>query len=314
MSKEAIVSKAKPRKQQLIWQDKVYYALIALIVAFVLAVTLYPLYIVVIASVSEPAMVGTGQVTLYPKGFHLSGYKNLLNNVGLIRAYVNSVFYVVVSVVLGVAINMMAGFAMSRKYPGKKFLNLVMVIPMFFSGGLIPLYLCVRDYGLLDTYTVLIITGVGGVWNAMLVRTYITSTIPESLYEAAVLDGANPMQYFLKVIVPLSGTIMGVLCVYIAVGKWNDYWGALIYIRDRAKLPLQNILREMLASLNPSQEQLLEMISQGAEEYENQLERQNAAETAKYCLIMVSTIPAVILYLCMQKFFVKGVMVGSLKG
>ena len=158
---------------------------------------------------------------------------------------------------------------------------------------------------------VCVLMGCVSVWNVMLARTYITSTIPEALYEAANLDGASQIQYFLRIVMPLSGTIIGVLAVYYGVAKWNDYWTGLIYINRRELLPLQTILKEILASLESSRELLMSMVSDTAE---SDAELLNRAQIAKYCIIVVSTLPAVILYLCMQKFFVKGVMIGSIKG
>ena len=153
--------------------------------------------------------------------------------------------------------------------------------------------------------------GCVSVWNVMVARTYITSTIPEALYEAANLDGASQLQYFVRIVIPLSGTIIAVLSVYYGVAKWNDYWTGLIYLQTRSLLPLQTILKEILASLESSRELLMSMVSDTAAQ---DAELLNRAQIAKYCIIVVSTAPAVVLYLCMQKFFVKGVMIGSVKG
>lgn len=169
----------------------------------------------------------------------------------------------------------------------------------------------VYTIGLYNKAWICILMGCVSVWNIMLARTYIKTTIPDALYEAANLDGASQIQYFLQIVLPLSGTIIGVLAVYYGVAKWNDYWTGLVYINKRELLPLQTILKETLASLQSSRELLMSMVSDSAD---SDAELLNRAQIAKYCIIVVSTVPAVVLYLCMQKFFVKGVMIGSIKG
>lgn len=301
----------KPSRQKDIWQDKVFNVVIAILVALILIITLYPLYLVLICSVSDANLVTTGQVTLYPKGLTMMGYNAVLENKEIWRSYANSIFYTLTGTVLSLIVTMGAAFTLSRKFPGKKLISFLFAFTMFFNGGMIPTFLTVRDIGLYNNPWVCVLMGCVSVWNVMLARTYITSTIPEALYEAANLDGASQIQYFLRIVIPLSGTIIGVLAVYYGVAKWNDYWTGLIYLNNRQFLPLQTILKEILASLEASRELLMSMVSDTAESDAELLER---AQIAKYCIIVVSTVPAVVLYLCMQKFFVKGVMIGSIKG
>lgn len=301
----------KPSRQKDIWQDKVFNVVIAILVALILIITLYPLYLVLICSVSDANLVTTGQVTLYPKGLTMMGYNAVLENKEIWRSYANSIFYTLTGTVLSLIVTMGAAFTLSRKFPGKKLISFLFAFTMFFNGGMIPTFLTVRDIGLYNNPWVCVLMGCVSVWNVMLARTYITSTIPEALYEAANLDGASQIQYFLQIVIPLSGTIIGVLAVYYGVAKWNDYWTGLIYLNNRQFLPLQTILKEILASLEASRELLMSMVSDTAESDAELLER---AQIAKYCIIVVSTVPAVVLYLCMQKFFVKGVMIGSIKG
>lgn len=304
-------AKIKPARQQEIWQDKVFNAVIMLLTIIMLAITLYPLYLVLICSVSDATLVTTGQVTLYPKGFTLDGYATVLKNNEIWRSYLNSILYTVGGTVISLAVTMGAAFTLSRKFPGKKLISFVFAFTMFFNGGLIPTFLTMRDVGLYNTPWVCVLMGCVSVWNVMLARTYITSTIPDALYEAANLDGASQIQYFFRIVLPLSGTIIGVLSVYYGVGKWNDYWTGLIYLNKRGLLPLQTILKETLASLESSRDLLMSMVNDTAEQDAQLL---NRAQVAKYCIIVVSTAPAVVLYLFMQKFFVKGVMIGSIKG
>ena len=184
---------------------------------------------------------------------------------------------------------------------------------MFFSGGLIPIFLNVRDLGLYNTRTVMILMNLVSVWNLMVARTYIQTTIPEDLYEAAVIDGANHFTYFFKCVLPLSGTIVAVLSVYYGVARWNDYFTALVMLRDRSLYPLQRILREILASLTStgSSDTFFAAYADNLGGLQAALRK---AEVAKYCCIVVATVPAVFLYIFMQKYFVKGVMIGSVKG
>ena len=184
---------------------------------------------------------------------------------------------------------------------------------MFFSGGLIPTFLMMRSLGLYNTRTLMILINCVSVWNLMVSRTYIKTTIPNDLYEAAMLDGASPIRYFVRIVLPLSGTLIAVLSVYYGVARWNDYFTALVYLRDRSKLPLQTILREILATLQTSTSSDM-FFSAYSNDVQGMTQAIRKAQVAKYCCIVVSTAPAVVLYVFMQKYFVKGIMIGSLKG
>ena len=308
---EAINLASRPRKQQIIWQDRVFNAVILALTVLILLIMLYPLYLVLICSVSDATLVTSGQVTLYPKGLTFEGYNAVFKNADIWRSYLNSIIYTLGGTVIALGVTMGAAFTLSRKFPGKKLLSFLFAFTMFFNGGMIPTFLTVRDVGLYNNPWICVLMGVVNVWNVMLARTYITTTIPEALYEAATLDGATQVQYFVRIVLPLCGTIIAVLSVYYGVDKWNDYWTGLLYLNTRAYLPLQTILKETLASLESSRELLMSMVSDTAAQ---DAELLNRAQIAKYCIIVVSTVPAVVLYLCMQKFFVKGVMIGSIKG
>ncbi len=279
----------------------------------VLFLTLYPLWLVLIASVSDPDAVLAGEVFLWPKDFSTMGYEAVFQYSELWTSYLNSVFYTVVGSALSVIISLAAAYALSRKFKGKAFVNFLITFTMFFSGGLIPIFLNVRDLGLYNTRTVMILINLVSVWNLMVARTYIQSTIPNDLYEAAVMDGADHFTYFFRCVLPLSGTIVAVLSVYYGVARWNDYFTGLVFIRNRSYLPLQTILREILASLSISGSSDT-FFAAYADNLGGLQEAMRKAEVAKYCCIVVSTVPAVVLYIFMQKYFVKGVMIGSLKG
>lgn len=279
----------------------------------VLFITLYPLWLIIIASVSNPDAVLAGEVIWWPKGFSWMGYEAVFQYDELWSSYANSVFYTVAGSALSVVITLAAAYSLSHKFAGKKLVNLAITFTMFFSGGLIPIFLNIRDLGLYNTREVMILMNLVSVWNLMVARTYIQTSIPHELYEAAVMDGSNHFTYFLKCVLPLSGTIIAVLSVYYGVARWNDYFTGLVFLRNRAYLPLQTILREILASLSISGNSE-SFFAAYADNLGGLQEAMRKAEVAKYCCIVVSTVPAVILYIFMQKYFVKGVMIGSLKG
>ena len=302
---------AKKHRQKELGADLLFNVTVIVITLVTLGIVLYPLYLIIICSFSDPALVASGKVTLYPRGITWSGYIAVFKNSELWHSFLNSVIYTVSGTLLSLAVTMGAAFNLYRKFPGKVLISFLFTFTMFFNGGLIPTFMTVRDLHLYNTPWICILMGCISVWNLMLARTYIKNTIPEALYEAAELDGANQLQYFLYVVLPLSGTIIAVLSVYYGVGKWNDYWTGLIYIQKRSLLPLQTILKNLLASLESSRDLLMSMVNDTGEQ---DAELLNRAQIAKYCIIVVSTVPAVMLYLCMQKFFVKGVMIGSVKG
>jgi putative aldouronate transport system permease protein len=273
---------------------------------------MYPLWLVIIASVSDPDAVLAGKVTFWPVGFSLSGYVGIFQSDQLLRSYFNSIVYTVTGTFVSVFVTMMGAYALSRNFAGKGAVNFFIIFTMFFNGGLIPSYLINKSLGLNNNPLVMIVLGVVSVWNLMIARTYINTNVPGELYDAAVTDGANHFVFFFKVVLPLSGTIMAVLCVYCGVARWNDYFTALVYIRDRKLLPLQTILREIVASLNSTAASMIEDADKMDTINVAAIKRQ--AEVAKYCSIVVSTAPAVMLYMFMQKYFVKGVLIGSLKG
>ena len=301
---------AGPLRQKKIWQDRVFNFVNLVLVLAVLIIMVYPLYLVVISSISDANLVSLGKVTLYPRGITFDGYKAMFSKSTIWRSYMNSVVYTLAGTLISLVVTMGAAFTLSRKFPGRRILSLIFVFTMFFNGGLVPTFLVMRDVGLYNNPWICILMGCVSVWNVMLARTYITSTIPETLYEAAILDGASNLKYFLNIILPLSGTIIAVLSVYYGVDRWNDYWTGLVYITKKEYLPLQTVLKDILASLQTS----TELTSMAGEAADNAAEILQRAQLAKYCVIVISTVPAVFLYLCMQKFFVKGVMIGSIKG
>lgn len=293
--------------------NRFFYLFNSIFWILVMFVILYPLFLVCIASVSDPDAIVRGEVIWHPVDFSLIGYKAVLGYAELWSSYGNSIFYTGVGICISIVVTLAAAYALSRKkFPGKSAINLYFVITMFFNGGLIPTFLVMKDIGLYNTRWVMILMGCASVWNLMVARTYIQSSIPEELYEAAMLDGATHFQYFARVILPLSKTIIAVLAVYYGVAKWNDYFTGLVYLRDRSLLPLQTVLREILATLQVDMtgDYMMTMADSAA----SLQEAVRIANVSKYCIIVVATGPVVILYALMQKYFEKGVMIGSLKG
>ena len=294
-------------------KDRIFNGINLCFWILVLFIVLYPMWLILIASVSDPDAVLQARVLIWPVDFSLMGYEAVFQYKELWGSYLNSIFYTVAGSALSVVVTLAAAYALSRKFAGKKAVNLAITFTMFFSGGLIPIFLNIRDLGLYNTRTVMILMNLVSVWNLMVARTYIQTSIPNDLYEAAVIDGADHFTYFFKCILPLSGTIVAVLAVYYGVARWNDYFTGLVMLRDRNLYPLQLVLREILASLTSTGSSDT-FFAAYADNLGGLQEALRKAEVAKYCCIVVSTVPAVLLYVFMQKYFVKGVMIGSLKG
>ena len=299
-------------KKEISLSNRVFHIFNTIVWIVVMFLIVYPLYLVIIASVSDPDAIIRGEVIWHPVKFSLVGYKAVFKNGELLRSYGNSIIYTFLSVIISIGVTLAAAYTLSRpKFKGKALINLFFVFTMFFNGGLIPTFLVMRDIHLYNSPLIMILMGCVSVWNLMVARTYIQSSIPHELYEAAMLDGASHFQYFFKIVLPLCKTIVAVLAVYYGVAKWNDYFTGLVYLRDRSLLPLQTILREILATLQVDKSSYMMTMADNAE---SMAEAMRVANVVKYCVIVVATGPVVILYGFMQKYFEKGVMIGSLKG
>lgn len=293
--------------------NRLFYLVNAIFWIVVMFIVVYPLYLVCIASVSDPDAIMQGEVIWHPVDFSLVGYEAVLGYTELWSSYINSFIYTGVGIAISIFVTLAAAYALSRpRFAGKGVINFYFVLTMFFNGGLIPTFLIMKDIGLYNTRWIMILMGCVSVWNLMVARTYIQNSIPEELYEAAMLDGATHFQYFGKVVLPLSKTIMAVLAVYYGVAKWNDYFTGLVYLRNRKLLPLQTVLREILATLQV--DMTSDYWATMTDSMESMQEALRVANVSKYCIIVIATGPVVILYAFMQKYFEKGVMIGSLKG
>lgn len=289
--------------------DKIFYTINGIILLFLIFIVAYPLYFIIVASFSDPSMVGTGQVWFWPKGFNLEGYKKILEYEMIWVGYRNTIIYTIFGTAINVAITVMAAYPLSRKdLVGRSFFMGLFTFTMYFGGGLIPSYLLVQKLGLVNNPLVLIILGSVSVWNLIITRTFFQSTIPDELFEAASIDGCGNGRFFFQMVLPLSKAIIAVMVVYYAVGHWNSFFNALIYINNRKYKPLQLVLRDILTS----QQQLMQEMNQGMEK--DMAENTMIAESIKYGIIIVSSLPIMTVYPFAQKYFVKGVMIGSLKG
>lgn len=305
--------KKKISKTRLSHSNKLFHIFNGILWTIIMFLILYPLYLVIIASFSSPDAIVKGQVIWRPIDFSTIGYEAVFQYKELVSSYGNSLFYTFSSVILSIYITMAAAYALSRPtFPGKNFFSFLFVFTMFFGGGLIPTFLVMRDLGLYNTRYIMILMGCVSVWNLMVARTYIQTSIPHELYEASMLDGASHFDYFFRCVLPLSKAIIAVLIVYYGVSKWNDYFTGLVYLKDRSLLPLQTVLREILATLqvDKSSDYMMSVSENAA----SMAEAVRTANVAKYCIIVVATGPVVALYAVLQKYFEKGVMVGSLKG
>lgn len=287
--------------------DKIFLTLIYVFLTMAALIVLLPLMYVVSASFSSPSAVANGDVLLWPVEPTLMGYKAVFRDQRIMTGFLNSLCYLIFGTALNLAMTMMAAFPLSRReFYGRKVVTAIFVFTMYFSGGLVPSYLLIKNLGLLDTRLALIIPVAMSVWNVIIARTYLQTTIPDALFEAATLDGCGEIKFFLRIVIPLSKPILAVLALYYGVGHWNSYFNAMMYLKSPELYPLQLILRDilLLGNIDPT------TITDAAA-----LEQmQGLSNLLKYSVIVVASVPMMCIYPFVQKYFVKGVMIGSLKG
>lgn len=295
-------------------EDRVFGVINSILLILFSVITLYPLLFVVSASVSDPVAVSAGKMILWPVGLTLRGYQYILQYAEIWTGYANTLFYTFVGTIINLAVTLTCAYGLSRRdVPGNGIVMTLFLITMYIGGGLIPNYMNLRMLGLINTRWVLLLPGAVSTYNLIVSRTFFSSTIPWELHEAAFLDGCSDFKLFTKVVLPLSAPIVVVMALYYGVGHWNSYFGAMIYIKDRALYPLQVFLREIL-SLSTFASAAMESGTLSAEEMAAMLQEAETANLVKYGVIVVSTLPMLILYPFLQKFFAKGVMIGAVKG
>lgn len=288
------------------WPDKIFGAVIIILSILIFIIIAYPLWFIIIASISNSNLVNLGKVTFWPRDINFYGFRQILEDSRIWKGYANTILYVVAGTALNMVVTMPAAYALSRRnFKARNKVMLYFVFTMFFSGGLVPLYMTVSSLNLISTKTILIIFVAVNTYNLIIARTFIQNSIPEDLYEAAVLDGCSHMTYFMKVVLPLSKAVNSVLILYYAVFHWNDYFNALIFNSKAENAPLQIVLREILL--------LNQAFASGNGGVQGGY-GQSSADQVKYAVIIVSTIPILCVYPFIQKYFEKGVMIGAVKG
>lgn len=282
--------------------DTIVYAFLAL--AFF--VTIYPLIIVLSSSFSSAAAVQGGQVWLYPIGLTIKGYQAVFRNSMVLTGYMNSIFYTAAGTVVNVVMTVMAAYPLSRKdFTPRRWATLLFAFTMFFSGGMIPSYIIVSRLRIMNTRWAMLLPGALSVYNMILTRTFFQSSLPDELLEAAQLDGCTDMTFIRRIVLPLSKPILAVIALYYAVGHWNAYFNAFMYLSNSSLFPLQIVLRSIL---------LLNQVDSSTVSMDVLYEREALKNLLKYSLIVVASVPVLMLYPFIQKYFIRGVMIGSIKG
>ncbi|MFC5451622.1 carbohydrate ABC transporter permease [Paenibacillus aestuarii] len=286
--------------------DRLFLAAVYTFLLIALVVVLYPLVFIVSSSLSSPLAVSAGKVWLWPVDLTLDGYRVVLSNPQVIKGYGNSLLYAFLGTLISVTLTVVLAYPLSRRtFFGRNVLMIFITFTMLFSGGLIPTYLVVKQLGMLDTRWALLIPQAIWVWQIIIARTFFQSSIPEELAEASEMDGCTDLRFLWSVVLPLSKPIIAVLCLMYAIGQWNAYFDALIYLKSQSLYPLQLILRSIL---------ILNSAASGNIDAAEQLRRQQFADLTKYSLIVVASLPVLVIYPFVQRYFVKGMLIGSVKG
>ena len=288
--------------------DRVFYGIIFLLAVVFLIVFIYPMLYVFVSSFSGGAMISG--LSLIPKQVTLEGYKAVMEHEYVLRGYVNSMIYMVVGTCIAMIVTILCAYPLSRRtFKNGKYMMFLCVFTMYFSGGLIPTYMTIRGYGMLDTIWSLILPVSLSVYNMIVMRTYFRTSIPDEMHEAASIDGCGEWRFLTQIVLPLSGPIIAVIGLYYAVDLWNGYFNAMVYLQDKAKLPLANVLRELLV-----QNQSLNMESSVSMDSNSMALMEMRSQVMRYSLIIVASAPVMMLYPFVQRYFVKGVMIGAVKG
>src|SRR5690625_1257320 len=287
--------------------DKTFDILNKIFITILIIIIVYPLIFVVSASISDQLAVASGRMWLWPVDITFEGYKRIFSNSSIWMGYRNTILYTIVGTLIHLFVLLPCAYALSRgEIMGRKFILWVILFTMLFNGGLIPTYLIVQSLGMLDTMWAIVIPNVVGAWSIFVARSFFQQNIPDQMVEAAKIDGASDFYTFIRIILPLSLPIIAVMALFHAVGLWNQYFNALIYLSDREKYPLQLILREILV-VNQLD------LGSGSSDPESIVEQVKTAGLIKYAVIIVSSLPLLIAYPFLQRFFVKGILIGSIK-
>lgn len=293
-------------------RDHIFDIVNLTLLAVLFLVILYPLIYVVSASVSDPNLVNTGQMILFPKGFTIDGYKRVFQDPDIISGYLNTIMYTVIGTIINLILTLTSAYALSKqRLMGRNVIMFLIAFTMYFSGGMIPSYLLIKNLKMLNSIWAVVIPGAVSAYNLIIARTFFASSLPASVEEAAMIDGCSTTRMFLTIVLPLSKALISVMALFYGVSHWNSYFNAMIYLTDRDKFPLQLILREILIQ-NQQKADMLATGVQGADEL--MYLQMKLASLIKYAVIIVSSLPAIIVYPFIQKHFAQGMMIGSIKG
>lgn len=287
--------------------DEMFYFVTNAILAVITLLVLYPLIFIISASFSSPDAVSSGKVILFPFELSLEGYEAVFKNKMIVTGYANSLFYTIAGTIINVMLTLIAAYPLSRKdLPGRNIFMFIFSFTMIFNGGIIPNYILIRDLGMINTRWAMLLPGAISVYNMIVTRTFFQSNIPIELYEATSLDGGSDFKYFTSVVLPLSKAVIAVISLFYALSHWNAFFNAFLYLNNKALFPLQIVLRDILISTSIDPSLVLDPETMAA--------RQGLADLLKYSLIVVASAPMICLYPFVQRFFIKGVMIGSIKG
>lgn len=293
-------------RRQVTRNDLIFNIILYSVSIIILLIVIYPLYFIIIASFSNPTEVANGKVWFFPSQFTLDGYKEIMRHSELWVGYRNTIVYTVLGTLIGLAVNIPAAYALSRKdLVGRKAITFYFIFTMFFNGGLIPTYFTIRDFGLYDTFWVMVLPFSVVVYHIIIARTFFDSSLPQGILDAAQIDGCGNLRFFFQIALPLSKAVLAVIALYTAVSQWNAYFNALVYIRSEGLKPLQLVIRNIL---------ITNQAMAGTGDGLAAQEARRLSELMKYAVIIISTVPIMCVYPFVQKYFSQGVMIGAIKG
>lgn len=297
----------KKNRKKLTWEDRIFHIFNFIIMAIIVILMVYPLYYIVLASITDPTIVNSGKLLLLPEKVYLEGYKAAFEYKQLFTGFFNSVVYTVVGTFISIALTIPGAYALSRRdLRGRNIVMFLFTFTMFFSGGMVPAYMLVNKLHIIDTMWAMVLPGALSIYNLIVVKTFFQTNLPDELLEAAKVDGCSDLRFFWSIALKVSGTIIAVMVLFYAVGQWNSYFNAIMYLNSRSKMPLQAVLRDLLILNTVTNELPIDA--------KETIDRMMRADQLKYCVIIISTVPMMILYPFIQKHFTKGVMIGSIKG
>lgn len=298
---------ARKKQVKMGWKDRAFLMTCTVVLTAALLIVLLPIMNIVASAFSNPVAVAAGKVWLWPVDLSLQSFKNVLKFDSVWIGYKNTIFYTVVGTAMNVVITMLCAYPLAQKtFSGRKFMSKMLLITMIFSGGMVPHYLLMKQLDLLNTRWSVLLPGLMSAYNVIITRTYIETNISGELEEAAKLDGCSPTQFFFRFVLPLSKSIIAIITMYYAVGHWNAYFNAFLYLNDNELYPLQLFLRDILLNTK--------LDASAFDDPEMAMMMQSQAESLKYAIIVIATAPLMCVYPLVQKHFVKGVMIGSVKG